>query len=263
VERRTVREIGLGLARNYGPVSDTEIPLTIDLECRKDGVLWVGDWKSRMRVAQVQRNWQIRCAVMASMARHSEDYAMGFLGYLDDSELETAAFDAFDLSAWWDELRAMAARIRDASAAHARGETLPVSSGSWCKYCPALPYCPAHTRLALSMLGELESVDKAMSELTPEQKGRAWELAGRAEVLVARVRDSLKEQAKRAPFPLSDGRMLAMVECKGARRMNQAAVRERYAELGEAVPIKRGEPYYRVKEASLTESNDDSCDRDR
>lgn len=248
VERRSVREIGVGLGRGYGELSDTEIALTIDVECWKDGVLWVGDWKSRSRVSAVADNWQIRCAVIAVMTRHSADTAVGFLAYLDDSELEPETFDAFHVTAWWEELRGMLARIRRAADVIAAGQVPEVNAGSWCTYCPALPYCPAHTRLALSMLGELEQVDQAIGELTADQCGRAWELLKRFDTIADRVRDTIKARAKRETVPLSNGRRLAMVECS-RKSFDTTKAKEL---LGDAAPYKTTH-YMQVKETKVSD----------
>jgi hypothetical protein len=253
VDRRTVREIGVGLGRDYGELADSEIALTIDVECRKDGVMWVGDWKSRSRVSSVGSNWQIRCAVIAVMARHSVDTVVGFLAYLDDSELEPETFDAFHVSAWWDELRSMIGRIRRAASLVAEQQTPEVNAGTWCQYCPALPYCPAHTRLALSMLGELEGVDKAIEDLTVDQCGRAWELLKRYDVLAERVKETIRARAKRETVPLSNGRRLALVECKGRMSLDQKRAKELLAERGVEAPMKRGERYFQIKEAKVSD----------
>lgn len=260
VERRSVREIGVSLGRDYGPLSDTEIALTIDVECRKSGVVWVGDWKSRSRVAVVASNWQIRCAVIAVMTRHDVDTVVGFLGYLDDSELEPETFDAFHVATWWSELRSMLERIRRAADTVASGAAVEVNSGTWCQYCPSLPYCPAHTRLALSMLGELDAVDAAIGALTAEQCGRAWELLKRYDVIADRVRETIRERARREVVPLSSGRRLALVECKGRLGFDQKKAKERFAELGLQVPMKRGDPYFQVKEVKLSDTNDEVRD---
>jgi hypothetical protein len=260
VERRTVREIGVGLNREYGPLSDTEIALTIDIECRRDGVVWVGDWKSRTRVDEVSANWQIRCAVMAVMARHSVDTVVGFLAYLDDSELEPETFDAFHVAGWWNDLRSMLVRINRAVELVDAGEMPEVNAGAWCQYCPALPYCPAHTRLALSMLGELENIDDAIASLTVEQCGRAWELLKRYDVIAERVRETIRARARREAVPLSNGRRLALVECRGRMNLDQKKAKEMLAEFGVAAPMKRGDPYYQVKEAKLSDVIDEVSD---
>lgn len=251
VDARAVREIGVSVGRNYGKLKSSEIALTIDIECRKDGTWWVGDWKSRSRVSPVAQNWQIRAAVIAVMSRHGADTAMGFLGYLDDSELEVELFDAFHVAAWWDELREMVHRIRRAAVVVGEGGAPDVNSGTWCQYCPALPYCPAHTRLALSMLGELDSVGAKVDALTLDQCGRAWELLKRYDVLADRVRDSIKARASREIVPLTNGRRLALVECKGRMSVDSAAVEATFREMGREVPKRRGRDYVQVKEVKV------------
>lgn len=260
VEHQTVREIGCNLGRNYGRLGETEIALTIDLECRRDGAWWVGDWKSRGRVTSVAANWQIRCAVIAVMTRHATDTVVGFLGYLDDSELEHETFDAFHVSTWWGELRGALAQIRKAAAVVDAGETPEVTAGRWCKYCPSLPYCPAHTRLALSLLGELDGVEAAIGSLSVDQCGRAWELLAQYDVLADRVRETIRERARRELVPLSNGRRLALVECKGRRVLDQKRAKEMLAEAGMGPPMKRGDSYYQVREVKLSVPSDEASD---
>ena len=250
VETRGVREIGVNIGRDYGRLADSEIPLTIDIECRKAGTWWVVDWKSRERVAAARNNWQIRGAVMAVSGRHRSAYTIGALGYLDDSELDAFPFDAFHVTGFWMDLKQMAARVRAAQAKFARGEPLDVSSGAWCKYCPALPHCPAHTRLAKALLGELEQVDAQIASLSVEQCGRAWELLKRYDVIADRVKDSIKARARQEFIPLSNGRRLALVEVAGRQSVDADAVKARYAELGEPVPMKRGKSFVQTKEVN-------------
>ncbi len=253
VERRIVREIGVGIGRAYGPLDDAEIAMTVDIEALRPDGWWVGDWKSRSRVAAVESNWQIRCGVIAVMARHSADSVTGFLGYLDDSELEPKVFDAFHVAGWWEELRAMKGRIDAAASLVEAGGVPEVNAGTWCQYCPSLPYCPAHTRLALSMLGELEAVDKALAPLSAEQCGRAWELLKRYKTVADRVEKTIKARASRELVPLSNGRRLALVECKGRMSVDSEAVAAAFSELGREVPKKRGAPYVQVKEVKIGE----------
>lgn len=248
LESRTARELGVNVGRNYGRLEATEVALTIDLECRKNGTWWVVDWKSRERVTTARDNWQVRAGILAVMSRHRASTAVGALGYLDDSELDAAPFDVFHAIGFWSDLGHMARRIRDAQAALSRGETLDVSAGAWCKYCPALPHCPAHTRLAAALLGELDQVDQQIASLTVEQCGRAWELLKRYDVIADRVKESIKARARQEFIPLSNHRRLALVEMNGRQSVDADAVRARYAELGESVPMKRGKSYVQVKE---------------
>jgi len=246
-----VREIGVGVKRAYGDLAYGEIALTVDLECRHGDTWWVVDWKSRARVDQAAFNWQLRCEAMAVMLRHGADTIHAGIGYLDNSELDSTIFDAFDVPYWCGELRLMMQRIERAQLALTEGRVPDVSAGSWCKYCPAIPHCPAHAQLALSMLGELDTVEPQIRGLTIEQCGRAWELLDRYDEIAGRVRDGIRARAKREPVPLSNGRRLALVECKGRRSLDQKKAKEMLVEAGLIVPMKQGKAYDQVREAKL------------
>lgn len=212
IETRSVRELGVNIGRNYGKLDANEIALTVDLECRKQGTWWAVDWKSRERVTQARDNWQIRCEVMAVMGRHGADTSVGALAYLDDSELDAAPFDAFHVAQFWTDLSFLVKRIRGAREALAKGEQIDVAAGAWCKYCPAIPHCPAHTKLAKALLGELEGIDEQVQSLTVEQCGRAWELLKRYDAISDRVKDSIRTRARHEPIPVSGGKRLMLVE---------------------------------------------------
>lgn len=258
VETRTVRELGVNIRRSYGQLLSTEFALTVDLECKKGGTWWVVDWKSREKQTIARDNWQIRAQVMAVMGRHGVDSAIGALGYLEDNELDAAPFDVWHVTGFWSDLRRLLQRIRDAKATVARGEQPSVSAGQWCKYCPALASCPAHTRLALSLLGELESIDKQIAALTVEQAGRAWELLKRYDNIADRVKESIRSRATREIIPLTNGRRLALVESQ-RRGLDTKKAKEM---LGDAAPYKTSF-YTQVREVLLKEGDDVAGDGDR
>lgn len=251
VETRSVREIGVSISRNYGSLADTEIALTVDLEAKRDGVFWAIDWKSRERVTPAPENWQVRATVMAIMGRHGASAAYGAIAYLDDSELDVAHFDAFHVMGYWADLAWLLKRIREAHALVKRGEAPNVTAGPWCKYCPALPNCPAHTRLAKSLLGELDSVDAQVSSLTVEQCGRAWELLKRYDVIAERVKEGIRARASRETVPLSSGRRLMLVE-QSRRSLDTKKAAEM---LGDEAPYKTSF-FTQVREVAAKEKED-------
>lgn len=243
IETRSVRELGVNVGRNYGVLNSNEIALTVDLECRKLSTWWAVDWKSRERVTIARDNWQIRCEVMAVMGRHKADCAIGALAYLDDSELDAAPFDAYHVVGFWSDLAHMVTRIRAARAAFVEGAEIDVAAGSWCKYCPAIPHCPAHTKLARALLGELEGIDESVQALTVEQCGRAWELLKRYDAIADRVKDSIRTRARHEPIPLTGGKRLMLVD-SSRRSLDTAKAKEM---LGEATPFKTS-TYTQVRE---------------
>lgn len=214
VSTGTAREIGVSIGRAYGALSPQEIPLTVDAEFRRGGRWWVVDFKSRARVTAAASNWQIRAGALAVMSRHDAGVVMGGLAYLDDNELDVTTFDAFHAVGFWEQLRSLVMHLRLLESRYLDGQTPPVSAGPWCRWCPALPHCPAHTRLALSLVGELESVDAKLATLTPDQAGNAWEKVKRYKLVLERIEETLREYARREPLPLPNGRRLALVESR-------------------------------------------------
>ena len=128
-----------------------------------------------------------------------------------------------------------------------------INSGAHCQYCPSMAWCPQQTRLALAMVGELDMHDQ-LQAMTDSQAGAAWEKLKSIRVLVDKVEAALRTRAKHSPLPLSNGRRLALVEQRGRESVDAEAVRKRYAELGEAVPMKRGASFDVIKELTVKES---------
>lgn len=212
VEAETARLIGRDVDRNYGELGPNEIALTLDAIVYRTNGVTVLDWKSRKRVTPAARNWQIKSGCVAVMKTSNLPEVRGGLGYLDDGESDITTFDAFDIPVFFAEMRAMLNRIGAARALVATGGTPDVHAGPWCDYCPAMAYCPAQTRLAKTMLGELETVEQKVAFMTPEDAGRAWSLLKQIQGLADRVETSLKLRAKQEVVPLPNGKRLALID---------------------------------------------------
>jgi hypothetical protein len=250
VETRTVRLLGRRLNREYGKLAPAEIALTLDVIITRPGEVLVVDWKSRKRVATAKKNWQLRAQAVAVMAYLGLPVVMGAIAYLDDGEVDAHMFDAFDSAAFWEDMSRMLNKIGAARALVATGGIPAVHTGSWCEYCPALSYCPAQTSLARSMLGELHSIEQTIAFMSAEQCGKAWELLGQIQAIAERVDASLRLRARQEPLPLADGSVIAAVECKGRMVTNNDAIRARFEQLGEPVPMRRGADYVQIKKVT-------------
>lgn len=248
----SVREIGVNIGRQYGDLSPSEIALTVDLEGREGSTWWCVDWKSRERVTSAVDNWQVRAGTMAVMLRHRAHTGAGAIAYLDNGELDAAPFDSFHVAGWWSDLGWLLTRIRDIKAKLQMGHVPDVSAGPWCKYCPALPHCPAHTRLALALLGELDGIDAAVAGLTVERCGRAWALLKRYDVIADRIRESIRERARREFIPVGNGRRLALIESQRTSLDTKRAAEM----LGEGAPYKTT-TYTQVREVNTKDGEGD------
>lgn len=248
VATRTVRLLGRSLQRNYGPLSPTEIALTIDIVIWRPDELLVVDWKSRKRVTPASKNWQVKAQALAVLVYYGADELVAGIGYLDNGETDLAPFDCFDVPRLWDDLERAVKAWRQAEQDMQAGKALRVHSGSWCEYCPAFSYCPEQTRLALAMVDELSDVERQIESMTAEQAGAAWVKLRQVQALAERVEESLRVRAHHEPLVLGEDRVLMAVEMPGRMSLDQGAVKERYAALGEPLPMKRGKDFVQLKE---------------
>lgn len=214
IEKETVRYLGSRINRRYGELNENEIPLSIDAVIARPNTVIVADWKSRKRVESAARNLQIRAACVAVMKwwKTPLSSVLGVIGYLDNDEADTHTFDSFDIPTFFADMRKMRDRIAAAKLQVAKKEIPDVHSGSWCDYCPALPYCPAHTRMALAMIGDLDNIEQTIAFMTAEQAGKAWPLVKRIQSLADKVEASLKLRAQHEVVPLPNGKRLAMID---------------------------------------------------
>lgn len=253
VQTEMVRILGRRLGRNYGKLEASEIPLTVDaIITRPDGV-WVWDWKSRERVTTAAHNLQLRAGMIAALKTKGLSQVHGGIGYLDDGEHDTTSVDVFDAATLFADLRAMMNKIGAARALVATGGTPDVHAGPWCKYCPAMAYCPAQTRLVKTMLGELEAAQQAVEFMTVEQVSKAWDLSKRIEKVLETVQESLRLRIQQSVIPRPNGKRLAMVEMPGRMAFDKEKAVARIRELGGQVDDleKKGKPYYQVKEVKV------------
>lgn len=249
----TVRFLGSRLGRNYGALKETEIALTLDAIVIRPDDTCVWDWKSRKRVTPAAKNWQIRAGAVCVMKHLKLSEVGGAIGYLDNDESDAHRFDAFDIPVFFADMRLMLRRIGEARAVVAKGETPEVHAGGWCTYCPAVPYCPAHTRLARNMLGDLTDVEKQIAFMTAEQAGKAWVLLKQIQNLADKVEASLKLRAKQDLVPLPNGKRLALVDSSRANFDKKKAIEWIKAHGGDPSEFEGRTYFETVREINMPE----------
>lgn len=208
------RELGQDIGRSYerfglGP---SEIPGTLDVE-GTDGLPVVIDVKAGWEpVTTCCDNQQVGFAALARHLLTGAPEVKGRIAYVrEDGRVENDphTFTMFDFEDFMLRGRAVLAsveRLKVEAAAY------DVSEGPHCRYCPAVPYCPAHTRLARAMVDDLTAIDGQLAALTPEQAGIAWMKAKQIEKLLDRVVGGLRTYADREPLPLPNGKVLRPVK---------------------------------------------------
>jgi hypothetical protein len=199
-----VRHIGNDIGRNYGPLAETEIPMTLDLVGR-GGVPMVIDYKTgRGWVTKAKDNWQLRAgAVGVSKWLGVSEVRVGLFFVREGSSpgWDSALFDAFDLASFEDDLRGLRPKLME--------KPPNVTTGAHCRYCPAFASCPAQAALVKRMANEPETLAaEVLAKLTPETAGEAWKRLRLMEATLREVKNAITAFAHATPIPIGEGRVL-------------------------------------------------------
>jgi len=226
-----VRETGRH--RAYGDLTEEEVGVTTDLVVKKrDGSIFVWDWKSRKRVTGIRENLQLRAQAYAVLKLSGVD-ALGYgIGYLDNSHADVDVFDSFDAADLLQTLRRMMQGV--AAAILDEREKLPprVHAGSWCEYCPAMPYCPAYTRLAKSFLGEVTELSERLQLMTVSEVGVVHERLKPIKKILEALEKGVRLRAQAESVPLPGGKKRLVLIDSSRTSFDKEAALARLTENG-------------------------------
>ena len=215
----------------YRNAKPTEFVGTADMAGTANGQVVIVDWKTGHRaLGPAKESWQLRFLALAlCRVTGLEEAHVSYVYLRDDGTYhrEPAVLDSFELAEFADKLREMPARIL--------GSGRHFTAGAHCRYCGALPVCPAQTALARSMVDDVQRIHDTIDTLTPREAGTVWEKLDAAEKLIGVIRDSLKTYAKQTPLPLSDGRIVREVMWPWTKIDAVTAERVLLTEYGEEV----------------------------
>lgn len=212
VETGLVRLIGEDVGRAYGELGPNEIAGALDVDSLRadDGMPVAIDWKTgRGDVTPPDENLQVGAQAYAIACARGAGCAVGRLAFIDDDggvSVVEHTFNALELEHVLGRLRSAVRRVRAAEELVARGEMPTVRTGTWCRYCPARPHCPAIVAFAKMMVGALENDLVGLEMLSPELQGEAWQRAKTAISLAEATLDGLRAIAADVPIPLPDGK---------------------------------------------------------
>ncbi len=206
---------------------------TADLVGRlPDRRVWVADLKSG-RAPRAADSMQLKMlALAAARLTGASEAVVAMVSIRHDGRL---AWDQADLDAWQLEetaaaLRDLRRRIADAADAHPPA----TRAGSHCRYCPAVPYCPAQTALVRHFATlDLETIDARIAEMTTDEAGQLYERVEMVLAVAERAKSVLRDRAAREPLPLPDGRVLGPVPWTSRTIDNAIAlrvIRERFGD---------------------------------
>jgi hypothetical protein len=175
----------------------------------------IHDWKTgRGHVDRAEINWQTRSYALFAARAYQRDHAVGsIIRVLDDGTVWYDYFemDALDLDSHESALRELMA-LREEVIAAAPADRPQLHEGEHCRYCPALPFCPAKVSLVQALVAEGEPVAAEVTELTPARAASAWAKIEMAETLLARLKAVVKDYARQTPVPTAEGWVLGEVE---------------------------------------------------
>jgi hypothetical protein len=263
-----VRQIP-GRGEGYPDLPDEWIFCTSDIVGVRDGKALVWDLKvgiytdGRDPATDLQLGLGAICATAIAKA---EDAEVCFLRAGWDGVLrpDSAVLDAMDLAAMRDRIATIWKRARQAAYARggggaAEGDRSPaplaLHVGEHCHYCPARRGCDAHLQpTALVLRGDLpalaategaslDTIREAVRALTPEQRGRAYQVCGEIEDRAKAIRAALRQDARQEPIPLGDGKELREVQwgtrqASPTAKAREAALEEELRAAGEVKTIK-------------------------
>jgi len=210
------REIGRGLAREYGEVAPSEVVGTIDrVSLVGNHGLYVGDYKGRSHRRHPAEDEQFLAAALAAARAYGRSWVdleairvMGDEVFLEPAyRLTVADLDRFELRL---QDRADLARKNREALAKDPADLPPGEVGPHCSYCPHLRFCPAQMAIARAVIGgdsdELQGVAKVGAQYLDEVSApRIHALLAPAEALLEKVKAAIRNYARQTPFQLTDG----------------------------------------------------------
>ena len=216
-ETGVARELGRNLDRAYRMVEATEFMGTADVICVGPDELFVGDYKTGMGLLTAAReNWQLRfLALAASRVFERSKVRVAIIRILEDGTplSDSAEFDAVDLDGIAVDLRDLGDRVGRAQELAFVGEAPPLATGTHCRWCKSLVYCPAQTALVKQLASNVDVVaDDIFAALTPEHASTAWSRLKVIEEVVGRVREALYAYAREHTIVLQNGHVVGEVE---------------------------------------------------
>lgn len=215
---RTAREIGRGIDRAYHladpPLSDDEIPMTVDLLGVAPGRVLVDDYKSgHSRYPRPGKFGQTLLGGLAAAVLFDADEAELWLTYLDDSGEAWRVHDVIDR---WDleafaEVVARSMLAGEAAADEVKRGIVPSTTiGTHCHYCPSRRVCPGQTALIRALPDEVTKIEQLA--LGPENFASTYHAIEKWRKILGEIERQIFANAWRDPIDLGDGRVLGQVE---------------------------------------------------
>lgn len=212
----SARFLGQNIGRDYGLLTDVEIPGTDDLVAVKEDSIAIADVKTGHYIGDAADSWQLKALALAVSRHYGKDTVDATLIRLRDDGSwyysPTVTWTAFDLDGFASELQSLYLRIKRRAVQMKEEGTVDVHpSDAACQFCPCVEACPAHTALARHLPPTLSDIAAKCEAMSDSQLAESWDVVCRAEEIVKRVKDGLKTIVKDHPVKLASGKTLTAV----------------------------------------------------
>jgi hypothetical protein len=229
------RELGQGLKRGYGDLRPFEFAGTADVVGRNGDSVVVVDKKGFEEVTRAADNGQVRflclAATRAYRAKHTEGGIKDELRALDRAE-----FDAFELDAIHQEVRATVLEVAKVRADARNGLPVPFATGRQCRWCNAFDHCPKQRELkALVVSAQADLRVEAQIPFNDDNDAaEGYEFFRRLDILHKRLKSALYARANERPIPLGNGKLWGPRVVDGNREIDgdiaYTVIREKYGQ---------------------------------
>lgn len=204
------RVLGHDIGRDYGSITETEIPLTVDVVGVADDHVVVVDYKTgHGEVTPARDNPQLQLGALAAARAYNKKSAVVLLIYVREDRpafIDRAEFDEWQLEDFSERFAVGAVAVARARYQVSKGETPDVNLGSHCRYCQ-VANCPGRQALIRSVVSDPAHWQRDITDaLTPENAAEAYERLQQVRDAIASVTRAIHAYAEHNPIDLGDGR---------------------------------------------------------
>lgn len=217
----TARCVGTGSNRDYGDLRPFEVPGTVDVEGRGDGLLVVIDRKGFEEQTPADRHPQVRFLALAAARVQSADRIVVAIrpeiGPMDVVEVDPV----FDLDVIAHDVKQRVFRAAAVRSEARAGRVVQFNAGRWCRWCPAFDDCPKQAELRALVVRDEEDPDLAMQTFVDDESAAEvhalWKRIG---ILYKRIGEQLYRHSAVRPIPLANGKMFGPHQKPGNEKLD-------------------------------------------
>lgn len=233
-----------------------EMTGTIDLLIAGNGRIVVVDYKSFEAVAEAEINAQLATyALMVARTYGYRTVTVTIVYLVANRRPSIFELEAMDLDAHAARLRGLHVEVARVARLHAAGESVPTTTGTHCKYCPAFLACPAQKVLLTEVSSGVVAlrVESTMPLADDRAAADAYVTLVQLKTLTQRLTAAVYARAQENPIPLANGKLFGPRETKGNEKIDgdiaYEVVRAKHGQAIADVAVERKATKTKLREA--------------